>query len=304
MEYNNISIEEVIAKVSMNLGLGDNEIPKYDFIEWIADAMKHIGVINTFENKTISVEIQDYCGQLPKDLLNLVKIESATAYNNTNDLYLDLNIANIQQLRYNIDDLTRRLITETDPLVIKSISISIADLKADLEYQSSKIQAGVSSTITINSKYLGLNLNPNLRLDKIEKTKITNLDYKLEMNTITTSFRFGVVTLIYQGLHLDSNGFPTVPNDISFIDACQWKIAYQLGMRGFKFKNQTMNDLLFTSAKWQFYCGQARGSAMMPNVENMERLKNIWYTLMPDVNQYRIGFKNLGLEQRISGDKR
>lgn len=62
-----IPIEETIAKIVDDLGLGDRDLPIESMIEWINSGLKRIGAYDQFEPKTIMVKISDYRGDLPPD---------------------------------------------------------------------------------------------------------------------------------------------------------------------------------------------------------------------------------------------
>jgi hypothetical protein len=63
------SIDNTIRKIVVDLGLGDREIPYTDFIEWIAEALRHIGAYTQFEQKVGEIEIENFKGKLPCDFV-------------------------------------------------------------------------------------------------------------------------------------------------------------------------------------------------------------------------------------------
>ena len=50
---------------------------------------------------------------------------------------------------------------------------------------------------------------------------------------------------------------------------------------------------------WNFYCKKAYGNAMMPNVDQLEAIKNQWLRLVPEINEHAGGFVTLGDRQII-----
>ena len=52
--------------------------------------------------------------------------------------------------------------------------------------------------------------------------------------------------------------------------------------------------------KWNYYCKQAYGNAMMPNgAEQMEAIKNTWLRLVPEISEHDTFFSTLGQSQII-----
>lgn len=62
-----IPVEETLAKIVDDLGLGDRDIPTESMIEWIASGLKRIGAYDQFEKKIARIKVEDYRGQLPAD---------------------------------------------------------------------------------------------------------------------------------------------------------------------------------------------------------------------------------------------
>lgn len=62
-----IQIEETIAKIVDDLGLGDRDIPFESMVEWIVSGLKRIGAYDQFEHKVERITIKDYQGELPSD---------------------------------------------------------------------------------------------------------------------------------------------------------------------------------------------------------------------------------------------
>jgi uncharacterized protein YerC len=124
------------------------------------------------------------------------------------------------------------------------------------------------------------------RSQVINSIKSSTSDYNINGNVITTSYSSGTINLQYLAMPVDEEGFPMIPDDVSYKDALFWKVVYQLSIRGYQFKNPQLRDLNFTTMKWNFYCRQARANANMPTPAEMQSLANNWLRLFPDHNQY------------------
>ena len=64
MIYNMEKIDVVIAKVVSDLGLGQDDIPYADFVEWMASALQHIGAYPQYQQKECVIPIENHEGLL------------------------------------------------------------------------------------------------------------------------------------------------------------------------------------------------------------------------------------------------
>ena len=62
-----VPVEETIAKIVDDLGLGDRDIPFESMVEWIASGLKRIGAYDQFEKKVARIKVTDFKGELPSD---------------------------------------------------------------------------------------------------------------------------------------------------------------------------------------------------------------------------------------------
>lgn len=136
--------------------------------------------------------------------------------------------------------------------------------------------------------------------EQVIKTKFSNYDYKVNLDTITCSYRTGTLTIQYLAFPVDEKGLPLVPDNVSFTEALFWKVAYQLAIRGYAFKNPQMRDINFCKQKWNFYCLQARAEANMPDPELANRMANNFIKLIPSRNEWNNMFSTLGDKENIN----
>ncbi len=71
-----ISINAVIRKVIKDLGIDDKEVFIDDFIEWIGEGLQYIGSYYQYIEKETTIDIIDYKGELPCDLVTLLRIHN------------------------------------------------------------------------------------------------------------------------------------------------------------------------------------------------------------------------------------
>ena len=124
-------------------------------------------------------------------------------------------------------------------------------------------------------------------------------NFYIQDGFINTNIVEGDICIVYLAIPVDEEGFPLVPDNVYFDKALKSYVTYMLDRIQFR-KAQIPKDLLMMSEKdWLFYVGSAKGSAYMPSVAQMERLKNVWVSLIPRQNEYANGFRGLeGPQQR------
>ena len=136
--------------------------------------------------------------------------------------------------------------------------------------------------------------------DRALSTSFTSdLIYSISPGYITTNQKSGYIMLSYNSIPLDEDGYPLIPDHISFIDALYWyvlvKLYYPMWKRG------QIRDAVYYDARrsWNFYCKQAYGTAMMPDAGMLESIKNTWLRLVPDINSGNTFHSTLGEQQKI-----
>lgn len=285
MIYNMEKLDRVIDKIVRDLGLGQDQIPYTDFIEWIADALQHIGAYPQFVEKSDIVRIEDFSGMLPCDLYKVVRIKRGCEISMPGDsgfyggtLVSMLNKAGVDYESLNGYDR------------YKTIAVpGISKVETNLGFDD------------ITGR---LNHNKNLIGDP-RTTAHTNLDYNINFNKITTSFCYGFIELQYLGFPVDERGWPLVPDDVSFRDALFWKVAYHLSMRNpMLIPNPRMQDMEYCRQQWNRTCVQARAAANMPDIHTLERLKNNWLRLHNVTDYDNENYREIGNQQKLNFEGR
>ncbi len=78
MIQNLISINVVIRKVIKDLGIDDKELYVDDIIEWIGEGLQYIGAYYQYCERTATIYIEDYKGELPCDYHSLIRLHDST----------------------------------------------------------------------------------------------------------------------------------------------------------------------------------------------------------------------------------
>jgi hypothetical protein len=116
---------------------------------------------------------------------------------------------------------------------------------------------------------------------------------------IKTALKTGYIMLSYQAVPVDNEGYPMIPDDESFEEAIYWYINMKLTYP--EWKAGRVRDAVYYDAKssWNYYRKQAYGNAMMPNVDQLEAIKNAWLRLVPEINEHGNAFTTLNQRQVI-----
>ena len=105
--------------------------------------------------------------------------------------------------------------------------------------------------------------------------------------------------IAYSAVPTDSDGYPLIPDDQSFMEALYWYITMKLLYP--EWKQGSIRDAIYYDARrsWNYYCKQAYGNALMPNKDQMESIKNTWLRLVPEIDEHANFYSTLGEQQVI-----
>lgn len=97
--------------------------------------------------------------------------------------------------------------------------------------------------------------------------------YILNGNYIITSFDEGEIIVYYKTILVDEQGFPQVPSNVEFLDACAWYIISKLLMQGVA--HPTI-DLKTALMMWNDGKYKARNDINIPDEQDEEMFRNNW----------------------------
>lgn len=115
---------------------------------------------------------------------------------------------------------------------------------------------------------------------------------------IRPTFKEGTLFMSYNAFPVDEDGFPLVPKDEMFIEACFWYILMMLALpdwyagRGSRYED--------CRAKWNFYCVGAAAKANSPDLMRLENIKDQWVRLLPNINRFSTFFANLNKQENLN----
>jgi len=260
MIYTTTSVKRVLNKIH-SLRINTNEYDS-DMIMWMGDALDHIGATMQLELEACMVKIQNFRAVIPRGLYTLEWV--GFSGNVPGASWISLPTADgIEGLEYGLDDSIKQInINSIQPAYYRGTSVIMSIASDRLANRT-------------NSGAVGFTLTPGfIKFD------------------VATGFAF----IVYKKFPLDEEGFPLIPNDASFVDACMWYCVMMLILAGYEFKS-----INYTMAvnRWEMYCTQARNSGLVPDVPMAESYKDAFARLVPQFNSYDTGFTNLHDQERL-----
>lgn len=132
------------------------------------------------------------------------------------------------------------------------------------------------------------NPNANCELNKLTLSLDT---YSLNPNYIHTSFQTGCITVYFEGLELDCDGYPFVIDDAMYRKALEWYILMQMLGRGFKHQVFNYKDAM---SQWEATYPKAQNKCKMPDIDGMEQFKKTWTGTCRSVNRTNQFFELTG----------
>lgn len=122
--------------------------------------------------------------------------------------------------------------------------------------------------------------------DRLANVTLVPTVYRIGAHTVnitngyfTTSFNNGKLNIKYAAMPLDEDGYPMIPDNVSFKEALYWyvvqKYLFSRTLTG------EVNPQMYTHAleRWNWYCNQAGAVAMMPDLLMLENLKRNFLSL-------------------------
>ena len=277
--YKNTSSKGIVRKIMRDLNpTGDNWVE--DAIEWIGEALEHIGASPQLVTKTCVLDIKEYQTLLPNDLyyINQVAIHSG---------------AEAEAIGSQMDAIREQL----DNILEGENDYELNRINARLHVLESQYSA--SGQVHLLS-YCSTNFPKNIHCENCVNENAVHLDcYYVDNDRIKTSFHTGKVCLSYTAFPLDDECYPLVPDDISYKEAMFWYVYKKMLLGRGELANNGI-DYVFAEQQWKYYCTQARNAANFPDIDRYEAFMNQWVRLIPNINRHDEGFANLSTRESLN----
>jgi hypothetical protein len=300
MIYKNTSVKRVIAKVFTDLDLQEGEHRIADMIEWAGEALEKIGAFPSFINKVTGkddvpfLEVFDYQAKLPCDFHAMIQVSFSK--NATGPFF---------PMRYGTGSFdVGKLLNEVNPIdstFPDTSLVTLAMVLYGLDYDSALVKINAEPITRSNLNGLLNQMTPDNGSAGTPNIVDTTDDYTyiITSNYIKTNIQYGYIMMAYQAVPTDRDGYPMIPDDPDFLEAIYWYITMKLLYP--QWKQGSVRDQVYYDARrsWNYNCKKAYGNAMMPNIDQLESIKNSWNRLVPELEEHATGFSTLGQRQTI-----
>ena len=302
-----ISSNTVIAKVIADLQLQESDIRITDIREWCMEAILKIGAVQQYEHKVAILPIECHQVALPCDLYKLGQV--AFSFCNGGG-WLPMRKATSSFGVFHDRECSNEpcmLIPDTAmfPLVKNMFNLNtdreaLEKLNEDTNLrQTLSILLNQWTVGTVNGKFV-----PGV-VDHKDGTMFSNeLQYTTKPGYINTCMPRGFVKISYYAIYTDEDSMPMIPDLESYKEAIYWYVTMKL-MYPKKLKGQiSQGDYYDIRNSYNFYRKQAYAEAMMPTVDDLETISNIYTKLYSEINDHSMFFSTSGDEQNIYNQNR
>lgn len=302
-----ISSASVVAKVIADLDLKEDQIRITDIREWIMEGILKIGAIQQYEHKVAILPIECHQVALPCDLYKLGQV--AFSFCNGGG-WLPMRKATSSFGVFHDRECSNEpcmLIPDTAmfPLVKNMFNLNtdreaLEKLNEDTNLrQTLSILLNQWTVGTVNGKFV-----PGV-VDHRDGTMFSNeLQYTTKPGYINTCMPRGFVKISYYAIYTDEDSMPMIPDLESYKEAIYWYVTMKL-MYPKKLKGQiSQGDYYDIRNSYNFYRKQAYAEAMMPTVDDLTTISNIYNKLYPEINDQDTFFSTSGDEQNIYNQNR
>lgn len=302
-----ISSASVVAKVIADLDLKEDQIRITDIREWIMEGILKIGAIQQYEHKVAILPIECHQVALPCDLYKLGQV--AFSFCNGGG-WLPMRKATSSFGVFHDRECNNEpcmLIPDTAmfPLVKNMFNLNTDREALDKLNEDTNLRQTLSILLnqwtvgTVNGKFV-----PGV-VDHRDSTMFSNeLQYTTKPGYINTCMPRGFVKISYYAIYTDEDSMPMIPDLESYKEAIYWYVTMKL-MYPKKLKGQiSQGDYYDIRNSYNFYRKQAYAEAMMPTVDDLTTISNIYNKLYPEINDQDTFFSTSGDEQNIYNQSR
>jgi hypothetical protein len=318
MIYRYVSGKEILRKVFRDLRPSNADF-MHDAIEWMGEALEHIGASAQLCKKTCVIPINDHKGKLPNDLYGINDASINVCVSPDRQSELNVLSAQINELNTNLSQYYSTVTsTVTSNMNGQYISnLTPEDLKEFDSYHASTLnQLNVlNSRMTVLEQTIlntGGNCMQPLAMGTSTYLPQSNCpecpqpirskeSYYINCGIIQTTFATGNVCLSYTAFMTDEECYPMVPDNISYRDAMFWYIVMKMLLQGQPTRNPSINYEA-AEMRWLHYCTQARNAAVYPDMKGYQNFLDQWTRLIPDINRDINFFENLNDREALQRD--
>ena len=302
MIYKNVSVKNVIAKVFADLDLQEGTHKISDMITWAGEAIERIGAFPSFVTKVTGMDgspllvLSNYQSQLPADFYRLIQVEYSSS---TSGPFYPMRSGTGSFDGYN--ELTSSTDSNIVPTASNSDITTLCMSLYNLSYEDAviKLNSDQDTKDKLTAMITTTTYGPKTSNNDGGINNTDDYTYIVIGNYIKTNIKDGYLLISYQAIPTDSNGYPLVPDDASYLEALYWYIVMKLTYPDWR-AGRVRDQVYFDARRsWNYYSKQAYGNAIMPTRDQMESIKNTWLRLIPNIHEHDSAFSTLGQRQIV-----
>ena len=240
-----------------------------DGVEWIGEALEHIGASAQLVTEGCILEVKDFKAVLPADLyyINQVSInetEGGVTTSSQMDTLTALLKETIASTTASRNEIANSIEGIVDGVISSTLTSSQLEANSNLRKSSNTTLNEINARLQILENdymsqgqtmlaYCTTNFPEAIHCEGcVNKQAICKECYYVEDGYIKTSFESGKVCLSYKAFPTDAECYPLVPDDISYKEAMFWYI-YKKMLLGATF-DATKNGIEygFADQKWKY----------------------------------------------------
>ena len=283
-----ISLNAIMEQVYADNGY-QFELPWIDCMQWAEEALNLIGHPRQYIRKVTGhkenpdLDIKDYRSQLPCDFYQLEQIAvngmPAEYSGDTFHHLLGGDCCGIEGYSTLATDVTERN---------WGTLIKTTELDSTARYE----QRDEQEMDNLNLNYSGtMSFDTSISLDSTLNRPIT---FDINNNHLTLSVKEGQVCMAYLAIPTDNEGLPLIPEDTSYQLAIKKYLTMKIDYIAWRRGELQQGVFQHSEQEWTWYVGQAGNKAKMPNIDQLEAIKNQTMRLLPKLNQHETFFSALG----------
>jgi hypothetical protein len=299
MIYKTVSVKRVISKIFTDLDLKEGEHRIADMVEWCGEGIKKIGAFPTLLTHVTGkgglplLEIENYQVKLPCDLVAINQVAYSTS-----------SYGPFYPMVYGSGSFDAGVPDDTVTALSGATTVpdsTLVELAMDLyakDYEDALLHLNTYPAIRESLESLLLT-RTSTTVSRDSFTSSGDYTYVITPGYIKTALKTGYLMVSYQAVPVDNEGYPMIPDDESFEEAIYWYVNMKLTYP--EWKAGRVRDAVYYDAKssWNYYRKQAYGNAMMPNIDQLEAIKNAWIRLVPEIHEHGNAFATLNQRQTI-----
>jgi len=299
-EYDYTTVDEVFTKIDRDYGMED--INEGDAIEQIGEALAFIGVKGQYESAIAFIEVRNHTAAIPGGGCKLIHQIARNNQFDPTDKSTGICPAQV------IASCIKEEITEDSevdcPIVIDCLGQPLQEYELayyrpyyDLVYEhdlwnTSRFYNHFTPVIKATDNFFatkGLGDNEINKYDGRDQYQL------IAASVIRLSFCEGQIAVLYDRTKTDKNGYPMVPDQVSFIAACAAYVVMMSEKKAmYKRRDGSVGSYGVAKDDWEHFCSQAGCYDLIPKGEDaLQNMANNRNRLIPRQHDYYSFFGNL-----------